>query len=370
MVCVNRSPIHFLLPGILLATVCFSGPSHTNPAEQTEFIPGKVIPKVACKADPSITYCLYLPGQYTPGATFPVLIAFDPGGSGQIPVEKYQSLAERNKCILLGSLDMQNGTSLDRLEVIVNVLLDEVRVRFKADQSRIYSAGFSGGSRVASILGFFRGGIRGIIGCGAGLPAFGQPPRLKTNYYGITGTEDFNYLEMVQLPSVFDSLGIRNSVEIFPGDHQWPPVEVFGHGLTWHFALAMQEGLLPKNDTVITAGMEIGARNIQTLHMIPPGSLKKEKDTQELFMKAITGKDIPWWKNRIGDLQKSGTPGTDSLMNIRFLHYISMLSYTYAKQALSTGNKPGLHRLIHIYELADPGNAYIPVLKQKLNELP
>jgi hypothetical protein len=47
-----------------------------------------------------------------------------------------------------------------------------------------------------------------------------------------------------------------------------------------------------------------------------------------------------------------------------------MLSYTYAKQALSTGNKPGLHRLIQIYELADPGNAYIPVLKQKLNELP
>ena len=54
---------------------------------------GQIIGRVACAADSSQSYALYVPSGYTPSRVWPVIFAFDPGGRGRTPVERYQAAA-------------------------------------------------------------------------------------------------------------------------------------------------------------------------------------------------------------------------------------------------------------------------------------
>src|SRR5207302_960434 len=52
---------------------------------------GQVVPDVACAADSTQSYALYLPHDYNADRAWPVIFAFDPGGRGRVPVERYQT---------------------------------------------------------------------------------------------------------------------------------------------------------------------------------------------------------------------------------------------------------------------------------------
>ena len=50
---------------------------------------GQIIDRVTCAADASHSYALFVPADYTPSRSWPVIFAFDPGGRGRTPVERY-----------------------------------------------------------------------------------------------------------------------------------------------------------------------------------------------------------------------------------------------------------------------------------------
>ena len=56
---------------------------------------GQIIDRVTCAADPSQSYALFVPSGYVPSHSWPVIFAFDPGGRGRNPVERYRAAAER-----------------------------------------------------------------------------------------------------------------------------------------------------------------------------------------------------------------------------------------------------------------------------------
>jgi hypothetical protein len=70
---------------------------------------GQIIDRVACAADASQSYALYVPARYTPSRVWPVIFAFDPGGRGRTPVERYQIAAERYGFMVVGSNNSRNG---------------------------------------------------------------------------------------------------------------------------------------------------------------------------------------------------------------------------------------------------------------------
>ena len=72
---------------------------------------GEIIDRVTCAADPSQSYALFVPADYTPSRTWPVIFAFDPGGRGRTPVERYQAAAERYGYIVVGSNNSRNGST-------------------------------------------------------------------------------------------------------------------------------------------------------------------------------------------------------------------------------------------------------------------
>src|SRR3954463_3577923 len=71
---------------------------------------GKISDDVKCLAEPSQSYALYLPSNYTPERPWPVILAFDPGARGRVPVERYQVAAETYGYIVAGSNQSRNGS--------------------------------------------------------------------------------------------------------------------------------------------------------------------------------------------------------------------------------------------------------------------
>lgn len=70
---------------------------------------GQIIADVRCADDATESYALYLPSNYTSERAWPVIFAFDPGGRGLNPVQRYQAAAEKYGYILAGSNNSRNG---------------------------------------------------------------------------------------------------------------------------------------------------------------------------------------------------------------------------------------------------------------------
>lgn len=362
-----KSWFWIVIPFVLISG-CGSSPAGRQ-LNGSGLIPGKVYGNVKCREHPACSYAIYIPCSDVPGNSLPVILAFDPSGSGDRPVNLYKEVAEKYGFLLIGSNNSRNGQSPDQTWQILAALLTEITGCYQADAERIYCTGFSGGSRVSSMIAFYRGGIRGVIGCGAGLPSTTTPIRYPTNFYGIVGDQDFNYLEMVGLESDFHVRGINSTLRIFHGRHDWPPREEFEAAIRWHWAHAIREGLIPSDPLLQSASDTDTQRNLDFLNSIDRKELEKEMKQQELYSESLLQKGVPWWEEEMQRLNHPANP-VESLMNRRLISYISILIYTFSNQALAGRNREELARMIGIYETVDPENSYIPRLKEQLNSLP
>jgi hypothetical protein len=123
----------------------------------------------------------------------------------------------------------------------------DVGKRFSINPKRIYTAGFSGGARIAMKVAFDSDQIAGVIASSAGFPPGHRRSDLKFVVFGTAGTEDFNYLEMRQ----FDQeLSTPHRVVIFEGGHQWLPSSLAMQAVEWLEFRAAHPGAVeePKRD--------------------------------------------------------------------------------------------------------------------------
>ena len=211
----------------------------------------KVIDSVIVKSDATQTYALYLPSNYTPDKSFPCIYFFDAHARGARPVALYKSLAEQYGFVLIGSNVSRNGMQWQQTNDIVKALMDDSQARIKIDPKRIYTSGFSGGSRVASTIAIANGGIAGVIGCGAGFPGPADQVQNKFDYFGMVGVYDFNLPEMQQLDRALQQKGFTHQLLTFNGKHDWPPVADMQTAMQWIQVCAMKEGIQPANTRLI-----------------------------------------------------------------------------------------------------------------------
>ncbi|HSA94881.1 MAG TPA: hypothetical protein VLJ16_02435, partial [Acidobacteriota bacterium] len=131
------------------------------------------------------------------------------------------------------------------------------RRRLPVDERRVYSGGFSGGARVASLVpGVVGRAIAGIIGCGAGLAGGLEPGEVRAaGYFGLTGLSDFNYEEMRRLDRAFDPTGLAHRFLFFEGGHDWPDPAFCARAVEWLEVAAMKAGLRPKDQALVQAAV-------------------------------------------------------------------------------------------------------------------
>ena len=219
---------------------------------------GKIIDSVKCCKHPSFSYAIYLPSKYNKQSKWPVIYIFDPAARGSSGVQCFMQAAEKYGYILACSNNSRNGDMKLSIEAAYN-MFEDVELRFSLDFRRIYTSGFSGGSRVASFIALNSEKIAGVIGCGAGFPAldFSLITNFKSfSYVGIVGFKDMNYHEMLDLEKEITKLGATTVILRFDGGHRKPDADIVDIAVGWIQLQAMHKGFLPENDTLLNSLFE------------------------------------------------------------------------------------------------------------------
>jgi len=395
-------------------TACSQGAKKTNPEPKTDnFKTGQVIPHVNCIADSTLSYALYLPKNYDPSLRYPLIIAFDSHAAGKIPVDLFSAEADRNGYIIAGSNNSKNGLPVNVSLRIYEEIRRDILQRLSVEATRIYTAGFSGGSRVAAYIALNKVDICGVIGCSAGFPQIDKPPLRKFSYLGIVGNSDFNYTEMKTLDKSLADAGFVNHLLVFDGTHQWPPLSLIPSVFTWLELDAMRQKLKPA-DTIYINRIKSGyQKDIDSLHQrndfvgeylkcrealqylngvvdvssftaqaIQSGNTaqvkkkveeddrmaRKETMLQQYYAASIGPQSLEWWKQEVKRMnnsegQKNTNANAESIMFKRVLSYLSLASYMQASTALKAGDLVKAGYLLQVYSLVDPANAEAPYLK-------
>ncbi len=361
------------------------------------------IKKIIIVQDTTQGYSIYLPIGYNVKKKWPVLFMFDSHGNGTLAVNHAKEAAERFGYILVGSNNSKNG--VQNIDHIVNALFTDVFSHYSIDERRVYTAGFSGGGRVASNLAVSSGKIRGVITCSAGLPQFNQQNiSKKFEICAIAGKEDFNYEEVESLSDVLDGTGWRYFIASFDGGHIWPPNNYIDDAILWFQLNAMRDGLIPEDAPLIEqtfdsitlkingclkhkqfakAELECkkGISFLYGLHKIR--SFEKgrdkvkstdgyqqdiqkqlqmnemEKQLRNGYLEKFFSADTNWWTNEIKTLNEKISDNNDPLtkqMYSRIKGFLGIVVYSYTSKAINGNDAAFTNKCLKIYETLEPKN--------------
>ncbi|MBN2637901.1 MAG: hypothetical protein JXR65_02290 [Bacteroidales bacterium] len=411
-----KSSSFFLLLFILFfVTACNNTPptetSQKQPVIPIKVKPGTVVSKVPCYTDSTKSYAVYLPSDYTPKHTFPVVFFFDAHARGDLVVKKYKNVAQEFGFILAVSNNSKNGQTNNLMNKILYNFMQDVEERFSVDPLQIYTAGFSGGARVAAGIGLFNKNVAGTIGLEAGFPAVQQIPDMHLTWVGVVGNTDFNYLEMKNLAKQLNAMGMQNLLLVYPGKHELPPPTIFKKAYEFLLLSAMRKQTVPINqaliDTVknqydqirllaqkkddciqqLEADKDL-VKNLEGLTDISQylSEIKKlsanhdcqlrQKEIaalveteifyQQKFDRSMNTENSGWWKEQIEEIYRKKNVTRDNrvkLMYQRLLNYLSLTSYLYANNSLKNGQMEATSKFLMIYQMVDPDNPEVYFMK-------
>ncbi|MDD5569820.1 MAG: hypothetical protein PHD97_01540 [Bacteroidales bacterium] len=364
---------------------------------------GKITNQIAYENN-SITYSLFVPPNIDRSLPAPVLFLFDPQGKGDLPVSKYKDLAVKFGYILVGSNNSKNGMSFEEINEDANKMFEDVFTKVVFDRKKIFTAGFSGGSRSAISVAINRNDVSGVIGCSAGFPVGNFPSDKKFSFIGFAGNTDFNYLEMVAFDKVLEKNNIIHQLVVFDGKHEWPTKECMEDGFIWLEFNSMKNNLTPRNDTLINNFIKSNESKIAELKsknstyeiytaykkMISflggltdvnnyKSELAKVEATPELkkilaknemllkeeftkcqqYSNNLNSKDINWWMKEINTIiskTKNNTDRETQLMNKRLLAFLSISAYSNSNAILNSNQPEQADKFLKIYAMVDPEN--------------
>lgn len=200
---------------------------------QDSFPVGEVIDTIRCKNHPDHTYSIYLPSDYTSSRIWPVIYVYDAAGRGKNSAEIFQRAGETHGFIIVGSHNFRNGP-FDIGATAIDILFEDVPARFSIDPQKMYTAGLSGGARMAAATAVLADGIAGVIAFAAGMHQnFPIKKDSKFAWVGVAGNQDMNYAEMVAVQKNLDNDGIRNIMLTYEGTHGWPPDDLITDACGW-----------------------------------------------------------------------------------------------------------------------------------------
>lgn len=229
--------------------------STTGLAQPQTPAPGTVHASVPVAADPTHSYALYLPSGYSAAKRWPLLLIFDPFARGEVSVKLFQDAAEKYGFILVGS---NNTRNFEDPSTAIRLLWAQMKEQYAIDPRRIYTAGLSGGARVASSVALAcKTCIAGVIANSAGLPSGAKPPGPEvTEWFLTAGTTDFNYTEQLQLKEALATRNVVSRFVVFDGPHGWMPKEFTDRALAWFQLRAMSKGIVPMDKEFVAAQFE------------------------------------------------------------------------------------------------------------------
>ena len=235
--------VHFLFLHFMTA-VCLQAQSYEK---------GVLYDTVPLLETPEESFALYLPHSFDPESPSAVIFVFEPAGRGSIGVKPFIDAAETYQLIVVCSNNSRNAAYSRNFE-IAQRWFDDVFSRYNIDQNLIYAAGFSGGSRLASAIGVLSGAFKGVIGCGASFSGnSGQVPYTGEHFYyfGLVGTRDMNYQEMLKARQWLNRINLPNRILSFEGRHRWPDSLKISSAFHWFRLLDINSNRAPTDEAFL-----------------------------------------------------------------------------------------------------------------------
>jgi predicted esterase len=252
--------------------------------------PGTVHGSVTVAADPTNSYALYLPSAYSPAKRWPLLLVFDPFARGEVSVKLFHEAAEKYGFIVVGS---NNSRNFQDPSAAIRTLWADLKQRYAIDPRRIYTAGLSGGARVASSIALAcKGCIAGVVANGAGLPSGATTPGPEVaDWFLVAGTTDFNYPEQLHLKEALDARNAASRFVVYDGEHNWMPKDFAERALAWLQLRAMVKGIEPVEKDFI--GKQFEGRLAEAVSAQRAGDiLAAVRDYHEIAQDFSTFRDV------------------------------------------------------------------------------
>lgn len=366
------------------------------------FAQGVVMKNIICKNSPQVSFALYIPGN-SESQTLPVIYFFDPHADGQLPLNKYKSLADSFHFILVGSNNSKNGNDWQTAENIYTTLSADTKQRLNINENRIYVCGFSGGAKVASYIALNHPEVKGVIVTGAGLPDGKPVSNFNFSYTMLAGNGDMNMTDLAALNNQFDKTQTRHRIIFFDGKHEWPSETIMAKAFQGLQLDAMQEQLIPINEKFISsfskqqqqivndniaANKLLDADNVYNysanmLQGLQGGEWFKtkqiaftktksyqdqltkqktifsaEEKQKEVFNQMFQQGDINYWAKTINSLNAASKQKSDEVaMNQRLLAYLSLAFYSISNNLINNNQNEQAKYFVDLYKLADPSNS-------------
>lgn len=238
--------------GVVLCQQAAAQAGVSSSGENGHIAAGVVLANVRTLADATQSYALYLPSKYTTEKKWPIVYSFDPFARGKEAVELFREGAEQYGYILAGSNNSRNGSWKDEAKA-ADAMFRDTQERFSVDERMIYFRGLSGGARVAAQIALLCKCAAGVFLNGAGFDAATAPasgPAFAV--FATTGTEDFNYPEVVQMDEKL-AAAYPHWLRIYEGPHQWAPKEVATEALAWFRIVALGRSVAPRDEEFLGA---------------------------------------------------------------------------------------------------------------------
>jgi len=294
------------------------------------------------------------------------MIFLDPQGDGQIPVKKYQELADKYNSILIGSLQSKNGMSYPEQKQILDGLIKWTGDYFSPEKHKVYIAGFSGGARVAVTYCYNQAHrAAGAIACGAlaaqNVGFMNYPVPLLV----FCGYNDFNFAEVYSLTRETEG---DLSYVFFEGGHEWPDLNSF----ICAFDFFQQPEVVQSypDDSVAARKDSInkgsGCANMNGTVAVSDRTLHKEEMERNLltgFFQTGNTRLIRQKVERLNRKLESAThPDTLHHYN-RIRNFLSLITYLYSDQLIKSRRYNIAKEFLDIYQMVDPDNPEVYYLK-------
>ena len=194
------------------------------------------------------TYELFVPEQYSPDKSWPVVLFVSPGNRGT-GFSRWQQVCRREQIIFASPHAAGNNTPMPRRIRIVMDVLDDLRRRYNVDPDRTYIGGFSGGGRVACSIAFalpeYFGGVLPVCAGGELRQESALRRRVidRLSVAQLTGEADFNRGECERLHQTeLSGVGVRCRTWVAPKTgHTIPNADTFAEAFEW-----LEAGLLAR----------------------------------------------------------------------------------------------------------------------------
>jgi hypothetical protein len=178
----------------------------------------------------------------------------------------FKRAAEEENYILATSNGIHDSIKVSRNVLVAGRMIAKVSSLFPLDSSRLYTAGYSNGGRLASLIPIFFKDIAGVVSVSSSLA---NPDLITTrnpfHFIGIVGKEDYVYRALLRDEKLLNKNKFKNNFIISAGGKEWPDHADLQKALRLFTLSAMAKGEIAKDSLYLSKSYKTDLKQIKNL---------------------------------------------------------------------------------------------------------